>query len=111
MLDRDPGDPNYLDGDGNGVACESLPSGSQQSAPEPGPGRTQQPSAGGSAAGSAAPVGGDDCLASHPIKGNDSDDELIYHPPGGQYYEVTDPEECFASAGAAQAAVYRASER
>lgn len=27
-LDADPGDPNYLDGEGDGVPCESLPSGS-----------------------------------------------------------------------------------
>ena len=26
-LDRDPTDPNRLDGDGDGVACEDLPSG------------------------------------------------------------------------------------
>jgi hypothetical protein len=25
VLKQDPGDPNYLDGDGDGVACEDLP--------------------------------------------------------------------------------------
>lgn len=30
VLDADPSDPNVLDGDGNGVACESLPSGVEE---------------------------------------------------------------------------------
>lgn len=34
VLDTDPGDPNYLDGEGDGVACESLPS---SSSPVPAP--------------------------------------------------------------------------
>lgn len=46
------------------------------------------------------------CPASHPVKGNQSG---IYHVPGGRWYAVTNPEECFASAGAAQRAGYRAS--
>jgi hypothetical protein len=25
VLDRDPSDPNYLDGEGDGIACEGLP--------------------------------------------------------------------------------------
>jgi hypothetical protein len=25
VLEQDPSDPNYLDGDGDGVACEDLP--------------------------------------------------------------------------------------
>src|SRR5919107_860247 len=28
VLERDPGDPHYLDGDGDGVPCEDLPTGS-----------------------------------------------------------------------------------
>jgi hypothetical protein len=32
VLDRDPGDPHYLDGDGDGVPCEDLPAGSSASA-------------------------------------------------------------------------------
>jgi hypothetical protein len=32
VLDRDPGDPHYLDGDGDGVPCEDLPTGSSASA-------------------------------------------------------------------------------
>jgi hypothetical protein len=27
VLDRDPSDPNNLDGEGDGIPCESLPSG------------------------------------------------------------------------------------
>jgi hypothetical protein len=30
VLDADPSDPNYLDGEGDGIACESLPSGSSR---------------------------------------------------------------------------------
>ena len=33
---------------------------------------------------------------------------MIYHKPGQRYYDVTVPEECFASEAAAQAAGYRA---
>jgi hypothetical protein len=32
VLDRDPDDPHYLDGDGDGVPCEDLPAGSSASA-------------------------------------------------------------------------------
>src|SRR5919112_6271906 len=32
VLDRNPGDPHYLDGDGDGVPCEDLPAGSSASA-------------------------------------------------------------------------------
>ena len=28
VLDADPSDPNYLDGEGDGIPCESLPAGS-----------------------------------------------------------------------------------
>ena len=34
----------------------------------------------------------------------------ISHVPGGDYYAVTDPEECFATPHDAEAAGYRASE-
>jgi hypothetical protein len=47
-----------------------------------------------------------ECPASHPVKGNQSG---IYHVPGGRWYDVTTAEECFSSAGAAEAAGYRAS--
>ena len=61
--------------------------------------------------GQAAPQGGS-CPSGFPIKGNHSaSGELIYHPPGGQFYNRTNPEDCFATAGAAVAAGYRASLR
>jgi len=44
VLERDPSDPHYLDGDGDGIPCEDLPSGSgasgaagSSSAPATGP--------------------------------------------------------------------------
>lgn len=65
----------------------------------------------GSGGGGSAPAGGS-CPADAPIKGNDSSSgELIYHSPGGSYYDRTDPEECFASESEAQEAGYRASQR
>ena len=54
------------------------------------------------------PISEDNCPQSAPIKGNQSSG--IYHMPGDAYYDVTDPEECFASEAAAQAAGYRAAE-
>jgi hypothetical protein len=63
------------------------------------------PSAGG---GAVPPISEDNCPQSAPIKGNQSSG--IYHMPGDAYYDVTDPEECFASEAAAQAAGYRAAE-
>ncbi len=36
VLDANPSDPNYLDGEGDGIACESLPT-APASAPEPNP--------------------------------------------------------------------------
>ena len=46
------------------------------------------------------------------IKGNiSSSGEKIYHVPGGQFYEITNPEEMFCSTGEAESAGYRASKR
>jgi micrococcal nuclease len=46
------------------------------------------------------------------IKGNiNSKGEKIYHVPGGQFYDVTNPEEMFCSEEEAQAAGYRKSKR
>jgi hypothetical protein len=58
--------------------------------------------------GRAAPTGMT-CPASHPIKGNRS--SMLYHPPGGEFYDATRPEECFASPADAEAAGYRRSQR
>ncbi len=37
VLDANPDDPNYLDGEGDGVACESLPSAPASASPPPAP--------------------------------------------------------------------------
>ena len=107
VLDADPNDPNGLDADADGVACES--SGSMSGAPS-------QPEADSSPqyepAPDLAPVGGSvppitesDCPSSHPVKGNQSG---IYHVSGSGYSDVTNPEECFATGADAAAVGYRA---
>lgn len=55
------------------------------------------------------PIDGWTCPDWAPIKGNAS--SMIYHVPGGAFYERTNPEECFADEGAAQRAGYRKSKR
>jgi len=56
------------------------------------------------------PVGGSwNCPAWAPIKGNAS--SMIYHVKGGQFYDKTNPEECFRTEQAARNAGYRASKR
>ncbi|ANC32870.1 hypothetical protein [Isoptericola dokdonensis] len=55
---------------------------------------------------STAPINVDDCPGWAPIKGNQSG---IYHVPGGRWYDVTNPEECFTTESAAVNAGYRAS--
>jgi micrococcal nuclease len=115
-LDDDPGDPNGLDADGGGAACEGSTGGGGDggSAPEQASSASASASSSASASASASagggavpPVGGE-CPASAPIKGNESSG--IYHMPGGSYYDATEAEECFATEAAAQAAGYRASE-
>lgn len=49
------------------------------------------------------------CPSWAPIKGNAS--SMIYHVPGGQFYNVTIPEACFSTEAAAKAAGYRKSKR
>lgn len=49
---------------------------------------------------------GRNCPAAYPVKGNQSG---IYHVPGGRYYKITTPEQCFRDASAARRAGYRAS--
>lgn len=49
------------------------------------------------------------CPSWAPIKGNAS--SMIYHVPGGAYYDRTKPEKCFSTESAAQAAGYRKSKR
>jgi Domain of unknown function (DUF4352) len=62
----------------------------------------------GAAGTSYPPISEDDCPGFAPIKGNQSG---IYHVPEGAFYDVTDPEECFAIEADARAAGYRESKR
>ncbi|CAN7480729.1 sunset domain-containing protein [Knoellia sp. LjRoot47] len=55
------------------------------------------------------PISLSSCPSWAPIKGNAS--SMIYHMPGGAYYAITNPEECFRTQSAAVAAGYRASKR
>lgn len=59
-----------------------------------------------------APIGAS-CPSGYPIKGNLTtyNGEAIYHVPGGAFYAKTQPEACFATEVAAQAASYRRSQR
>ncbi|GAB3819083.1 hypothetical protein GCM10028820_22510 [Tessaracoccus terricola] len=55
---------------------------------------------------------GRNCPSNAPIKGNHSSSgEYIYHVPGGQFYDRTNPERCFTTEAAARAAGFRASKR
>ncbi len=49
------------------------------------------------------------CPSDAPIKGNASSN--IYHVPGGQFYDRTNAEQCFATESDAQIAGYRRSQR
>jgi hypothetical protein len=65
VLERDPSDPHYLDGDGDGVPCEDLPAGSSASAIA---GSSSSPasvpaSAPSTAAGAPPPPSADDALS------------------------------------------------
>ena len=52
-----------------------------------------------------APASTYDCPAKAPIKGNES--SMIYHVPASPWYDVTTPEQCFATEAGAQAAGFR----
>lgn len=54
-------------------------------------------------------TGGYQCPSGYPIKGNAS--SMIYHVPGGAFYDRTKPEQCFATESAARAEGYRKSQR
>ena len=43
-----------------------------------------------------------DCPSWAPVKGNRGDTDWIYHVPGGRWYDVTNPEECFTTESAAR---------
>jgi hypothetical protein len=49
------------------------------------------------------------CPGSHPIKGNRT--SMIYHLPGDEFYDQTQPEDCFTAPSDAEAAGFRRSQR
>ena len=69
VLDGDPSDPNGLDANADGVACEELGS-ALGPTPPPEPGAGQYPSEPQPAGGSVSPITKSDCPSSHPVKGN-----------------------------------------
>jgi hypothetical protein len=120
-LEQDTSDPNNLDVDGDGMACESSSSGGaskQAAVPVPGvdknpavpvPGIDQNSTPTG---GSSSPLADGSCPSNASLKGNySSSGELIYHQPGGAYYDITKAEACFATTSDAANAGYRASKR
>ncbi len=52
------------------------------------------------------PADGGSCPLSHPVKANSN--SMIYHEPGGRFYDRTRAERCYADAVAAEADGYRA---
>ena len=101
LVDRPAADGRAAAADGSGAAA---------------PGPEREPTGGGKATAAAptAPAGAvaaadGACPASHPVKGNA--DSHIYHLPGGPSYDRTVAEVCFAGAGAAEAAGFRAPRR
>jgi hypothetical protein len=52
-----------------------------------------------------SPVSKYDCPAKAPIKGNES--SMIYHVPASPWYDITTPEQCFATTAGAEAAGFR----
>jgi hypothetical protein len=115
VYEQDTSDPNGLDGPKGegytgdpGIACEELlgePTSFSPFTPTPGPDSSSRSAPQG---GAVPPVSEDDCPTSAPVKGNQSG---LYHEPGGAYYDVTNPEECFATPSDAEAAGYEASSR
>jgi nuclease-like protein len=103
-LANDPTDPNGLDVDSDGQACETSSFGGDSTA-SPSASATApatasaSPAAGG---GAVPPISEDHCPSNAPIKGNESSG--IYHMPGDAYYDATHPEVCFAAPQDAEAA-------
>lgn len=54
---------------------------------------------------------GEICPEDRPIKGNQGSSGWIYHQPGQSYYDVTNPEACFATTEEAETAGYRAAKK
>ena len=106
-LRNDPSDPNGLDADADGEACEDSFGGTSygEEKEEEQYEEAQYAPTGG---GSVPPISESECPPSHPVKGNQSG---IYHDVDSPYYDATDPEECYATAADAENAGYRAPKR
>jgi endonuclease YncB( thermonuclease family) len=68
---------------------------------------TGAPSSTGTTLTGSWPLPGDEhpCPQSRPVKGNE--DSMIAHEPGDRHYTVTNPEQCFVTMAAAEAAGFR----
>ncbi|MCA1739490.1 MAG: hypothetical protein LC740_11900, partial [Actinobacteria bacterium] len=88
-----------------GAQPEPGPQSQEQPTPTPQPTPDVPPAPAQPSGGSRPPISKNSCPPDAPIKGNQSG---IYHPPGSRSYNVTNPEECFASSADAEAAGYRA---
>ena len=93
---------------GNGIGGDGCEKKAATPPPQPSPQPPVAPPP-SSAAGRSAPLPDGSCPPDSPIKGNA--DSGIYHVPGGQYYNKTKAEACFATASDAQSAGFRASKR
>jgi hypothetical protein len=107
----DPSDPNGLDANADGEACEdsfggasASPEGAQYEGRQYEKQTQHRPTDGASV----PPISESNCPSSHPVKGNQSD---IYHDIDSPYYDATNPEECYATAADAENAGYRAPKR
>ena len=91
------------------MEAEQMPQPKVRPNPQRKPELQEPPSPPTATSGGASPLAGGDCPSEAPIKGNASSG--IYHVPGGQFYDRTNAEECFATESDAQDAGYRASRR
>ncbi|MCL2396174.1 MAG: HNH endonuclease family protein [Acidimicrobiaceae bacterium] len=103
-----PGQPLPEGWDAPVVPYEGVPTAPQPTITTPPP-VTSPPAAPGG--GGVPPIAPYTCPPSAPIKGNIGTNGRIFHLPGGQYYERTNPEVCFATPADALAAGFRASLR
>ena len=91
------------------MESEQMPQPKVRPNPQRKPELAEPPTPPTATSGGAPPLTGGDCPSEAPIKGNASSG--IYHVPGGQFYDRTYAEECFAAESDAQDAGYRASRR
>ncbi|AEG42999.1 DUF1524 domain-containing protein [Isoptericola variabilis] len=96
-------------GDPSTPAAALMPERAEQEAASGAGGATSGTTGPATSGTGSAVTGGDPAC---PVKGNHSSSgDWIYHVPSGRYYDVTKPEECFATPAEAEAAGYRASKQ